>query len=296
MAKQDGDSETAQDAVARAFNNIAMVERSTPDRLPNALATYQQVLKIYQGLTDKRPASAKFQEGLARTYLNLGEVDDHLKKPDEAVAAYRSAMEHQRRAVELEPQDVGFRERLLAQCGELAAIHRRFSRPSDALAIGLEQKQLAAGNAQALFEAGRSLALTAAAIGTPDAKLPDDKQAERTRAASAAVEAIRDAIAAGLKDVPQRLSDPDLRHAGKRSGVSAICVRNNRDPANVTSQAVPKLPNRAEIPWAGSPGNSRPATTRPAKGRRREKPPADHPGSESPGGTRRFSKLASACS
>jgi tetratricopeptide (TPR) repeat protein len=213
LATLDGNSEKAQDAVARALNNIAAVERDIPDHLPIARATYEQVLKIYQAMAEKQPASALVQEGLGRTYLNLGEVDDHLKKPEKALDEYSQAMVHQREAVELAPQATGFRERLLTQCGELAAIHRKYSRTSDALAIGIEQKRSAAGNALQLFEAARSLALTAAAIYAPPPRIQDNEQPgrERIQAVNAAVEALRDAIAAGLKDVPKRLADPDLR-------------------------------------------------------------------------------------
>jgi tetratricopeptide (TPR) repeat protein len=211
LAAQDGNSETAQDAQARALDNIATAERAMPDHLTDARATYAQALAIYQSMAKKRPESPQVQEGLGRTFLNLGEVDDHLKQPDKALDEYRSAMEHQRKAVELAPQAVGFRDRLLGQCSELAGIHRQFGRTSDALAIGLEQKQLAKGNAQQLFDAARSLALTAAALGAPGTKLPDAKQAQREQAATAAIDALSEAIAAGLKDVPQRLANHDLR-------------------------------------------------------------------------------------
>jgi tetratricopeptide (TPR) repeat protein len=210
-AAQDGNSDLAQEAEAKALTNIGAVERNTPDLLPDALATYQQVLKIYQGLAAKRAADADIQEGLARTYMNLGLVNDASKKPDDALVAYRSAMEHQRRAVELAPRAPSHRQRLLKQGVELAALHREHGRTLEALEISLEQKQFAADNAEQLFEAARSLSLTAEAIGAADAKLPADKKAERTRAVNAAIDALRDAIAAGLKDVPQQLANPDLR-------------------------------------------------------------------------------------
>jgi tetratricopeptide (TPR) repeat protein/tRNA A-37 threonylcarbamoyl transferase component Bud32 len=212
----DAQSMAAGDSAAKAQSNSAMLIRAMPGRLPEALKTYEEVLKTYQLMATQHPSSPEPEEGLARSYLNIGLVSDNLARPAEARTAYEEAMKHQRRAVELAPQATEYRQRLLAQAGEVAALHRQFGRASDALAVGLAHKTLAAAHPEELLDAARSLALTAAAAGPDTPDLPAEKRALRQQAVDGAVGALREAKQAGLKSLERLRTDRDLQAIEKQ--------------------------------------------------------------------------------
>jgi tetratricopeptide (TPR) repeat protein len=207
-----------QDALARAYTKVALIERALPDRLDAARAKLDEALKIYRALAASDAKNPAAHEGMSRTYVNLGLVADALKKPTDALEAYRQAIDEQRRAIELAPQVAGYRERLSKLYGELALIHRQVKRVSDAVAAGLEQQKLAAGNGPALIEAARSLVLTATAA---QAIGPDQApQVERARAA--AVIALREAFALKAIDSQKLAADPDFASLQDRPDFQAI--------------------------------------------------------------------------
>ncbi|HEX4150047.1 MAG TPA: protein kinase, partial [Pirellulales bacterium] len=204
--------------LARAYANVALVERALPDRKDAARAKYDEVLRIYRDLVSKNVTDASLREGLATTYLSLGLIADSQKKPTEALEAYHQAVEEQRRAVELAPQAVDYRHRMLKMCGEVATLHRSFKRLGEALAVGIERRKFAAGNGPALIAAARSLALTAARAEEIDGP----KSAEAEQAKAAAVAALKEADALQPLDLKRVEADPAFAVLKDRADFSRL--------------------------------------------------------------------------
>ena len=76
-----------------AVNHLYMAKlmQAYPDRLEDALATYRQIVPIYKDLIASDQIQPRYREDLATAYLEMGNTQVALKRPDEAEAAFDEA-------------------------------------------------------------------------------------------------------------------------------------------------------------------------------------------------------------
>ncbi|MEO1415204.1 MAG: tetratricopeptide repeat protein [Bacteroidota bacterium] len=95
--KQVNDSSTK----ANLLNNLGLVYDDL-NRYEEAIATYQEALKIRRPLAKQNPQ--RFQPDLAQTLNNLGVVYDDLTRYEEAIATYQEALKIRRPLAKQNPQ------------------------------------------------------------------------------------------------------------------------------------------------------------------------------------------------
>src|SRR5262249_2186323 len=91
----------------------------------------------------------------------------------------------------------------------LAEVYRESGEVAQAAAVALECRKQLPADPDALYAVARELALCSAA-GKEKSELPTDEQARRREYADQAVDALRQAVACGYRDVEQVKKDRDL--------------------------------------------------------------------------------------
>ncbi|MFN2569262.1 MAG: hypothetical protein ABR564_06640 [Candidatus Dormibacteria bacterium] len=90
-------------------------------RPADALATYREVLALYDGPLSVNTSSFQYQVGRGRTLLRMGELCGHLEQPAEAAALFEAARTELSRDVAIDEPIRSERERLLARAGRALA-------------------------------------------------------------------------------------------------------------------------------------------------------------------------------
>jgi serine/threonine-protein kinase len=177
---------------------------------PEELRSYEHARDLQQALVSEMPADLEALNYLNDTLNNLGVALARANRFEEALAALRRAVEQQRTVEKRAPRPGQYRKAMSTRYGALAEVLRVTRRTEEAAAVLLERRQLWPGNAAELFLVGRDLARIAQRVGQGKAALSEGEKAERERHAAAAVETLRQAVAAGYRDLPNLRNLPDL--------------------------------------------------------------------------------------
>jgi tetratricopeptide (TPR) repeat protein/tRNA A-37 threonylcarbamoyl transferase component Bud32 len=175
------------------------------------LETLKKALVIRQTMVERHPAVTEYQRNLAKSFNDIGYRLRQTGKLAEALAYYKKALAIQQKLADTHPRDPHYHGDLANSVASLGAFERTDGHPASAAAffrqaIGIlvrlptrnpvDRYNLACCNAMlAGVAADRGSGLTAA---------------DATAAADKAMAALRDAVAAGYRDVASMKSDPDL--------------------------------------------------------------------------------------
>lgn len=147
---------------------------------------------------------------LAAALHEQGRALEQLGRRDEALTVYRAAVECGRGPFAKAPQVVEYRRVLGDAHASLGRVSRDAGKTSDAAAAFAERRKLYSTQPTELYGVARELALTAAAVAKGKPSLSAAEQAERSRIADQAMDALRAAAQYGFKDVEQVKKEPDL--------------------------------------------------------------------------------------
>jgi serine/threonine-protein kinase len=178
--------------------------KASVDTLRQGLAYQRRVPDVAPKNGDQPSAQTK----MVMILTNLGLAYLMQNKLEASIDMLRQAVIRQRRVLEMDPKSAAERK-LLAQVYQILAnaLHTADKR-AEALTAKLEQQKLT-DEATELFVIAQDLGGYANAVGQGKTKLAPQEQAERDRIADLAVQALRQALARGLKDLTEvdRLSE-----------------------------------------------------------------------------------------
>lgn len=128
------EDDEARHALAMAFNNRSFVEQGA--HWSAAEQSCRRSVELFEELAatedDNHPVSAVTRGDLALSYNNLAAIRGHLGKHDEAIAAFRRAVELQEQLVRQAPGVVQFRSDLAVTWNNLAQTLARQNQSSEA--------------------------------------------------------------------------------------------------------------------------------------------------------------------
>ena len=151
---------------------------------------------------------------LGIAYSSIGGVLTRLGQDREALAAYRRAIDHQRRSFESNTANKDYREDLSHHYLGLAALLRKVGSPGEAAAATLERQRLWPDNPDDLYHSALDLAECVPLVGRGRAELTREERTECRRYADQALDVLRRAIAAGLPG-PRPLRPPTSTRRGR---------------------------------------------------------------------------------
>jgi serine/threonine-protein kinase len=210
-----------QERLAKVYNNIGFVENEA-NRPAKAVPAYRRALAIHAGLARAHPENPQHHSDVGIAWHNIAEAlaKEGPAHTDEALAGFRQAVTHQRRARKRAPDNSEFRDLLGLHLTALAQLLRAAKKPAEAAAVTLERRPLAGKDPAALYNVACELALCAAlaAEGSP----------ARARYADQAVETLRLAVRSGYKDAKHMRADADLKALRSHDGFRKLLAEMTR--------------------------------------------------------------------
>src|SRR5262249_46013824 len=152
-----------------------------------------------QRLTNQHPDNPAYKSELATVLQDIALVQEKLTQPEEALATYKEAISLQRAALGAAHTE-SYRNLLNEHYLNLARLQRELGRHAAAAATTRLRQQLWPRDAEELLSVARELALCVPLVGKGKAETSAD-QAERKRYADQALDALRQAVANGFRDV-----------------------------------------------------------------------------------------------
>jgi serine/threonine protein kinase/tetratricopeptide (TPR) repeat protein len=137
--------------------------------------------QLHADLAREAPKEIRFAIGLRDACYELGKVRWKLEQYDNALFAYREAVQAQRQAFDLAPEVPAHRQELSHFSERLAYWLRQRGRLAEASDCYLEQKKLWPGNAKRLLEIAGNLVELADEVGGGRVELTPAEQEERQR-------------------------------------------------------------------------------------------------------------------
>jgi serine/threonine protein kinase len=205
-----------REELARDHNNLGTVY-SAMKQPADALEHHEAALQIYlslvrassdRGASETAPTPA-YASYLGLTLNNKALAIEKLGRIEAALPCFVEAIAYQRSAFERAPNNPQFREYLSNHIGNLAAFHRRQGQHAEAARTAQERKQLWPTHAAQLYNSACEFALCVPLVDRDRSPAPED-QAVRDRYTRLAVDAFRDAVAAGYNNLKLAQEDKDL--------------------------------------------------------------------------------------
>jgi serine/threonine protein kinase/tetratricopeptide (TPR) repeat protein len=195
-------------ALANSYGEIGDL-LSDLGKTAEGMETLEKAVAIRQNLVEHHPAVTEFQRNLAKSFNDIGYRLRQRGKSADALASYKKALAIQQKLADTHPKDPHYLGDLGNTVASLGALERGEGYPARAAAffrqaIGIFERlhdpvdlyDLACCNAMlAGVAADRGSGMTAADVSA---------------AADKAMAALREAVAAGYRDVASMRNDPDL--------------------------------------------------------------------------------------
>jgi len=222
-------------------------------RTQEALQCYERALAIRERLTAAYPDAADFQSDLAGDHARVGRLHRGAGRPDEAirscrraiaiqevlvathpevapyrsslastVSAYRQAIEEKRHALTAGPKTKVRLHSLGNHYLDLADAERALGQPAEAAATLWEHRQLWDDDPAGLYRLACGLALGIPLVARGQPGPAHEARAERENYADRAMDALRQAVAAGFRDVARIRRDADLGPLRGRDDFQAL--------------------------------------------------------------------------
>ena len=191
--------------------------RSKQGSMSQALQSYEEALSIRDELADENPAMVYYQAELAQTHFRIGRLHAGQQQWAEAVSSYRQAVARQRAVVYTTKNVPGLTTALAEQLSLLAAAEIQLDHRAEAATFYCEACELyeslpdpGPDQLYALAVARAGCATLAAEGQDVFSKSTAEQQAEQQQRADTAVEAFRQALAAGFLDLKRAETDSAL--------------------------------------------------------------------------------------
>jgi tetratricopeptide (TPR) repeat protein len=189
--------------LAISYNNLGMAQNER-GQWREAEASFQEAVRLHQDLLAKQPEDIQLLSNQGSVFNNLGMLLDRDRRYAEAENAYRQAIQLQKQALDSEASSPRFRVLLSRHYVNYARNLCNQQQPAKAVEIALERKALWPTDPERLYSIAEDLA---AAYGMMIGSA-SDKSLSKEACARAAIDTLREALAAGLP--AQRLNDSSL--------------------------------------------------------------------------------------
>ncbi len=202
-----------------------LAEPSSPEAIVSLLRKAQTALKELLTLD---PSNVKYHSGLSDTFIFLGRTYEKFGRSEDALTAYRGAIEPRRAALNLcrpdSDQWKNHRKILSEYLVALAKAQRDRRQLDESVATCLERKKLWPRDAAELYRTARLIALC----------VPLSDSGESGRYAAQAVAVLAEAIDSGYPDVQQMEQAPVWKplHAREDFQKQLDRMRQNQKPKN----------------------------------------------------------------
>jgi serine/threonine-protein kinase len=212
LAENNPSSAQFQSDLAQSYNSIGFLQQET-GHLAEALASLEPARAILQKLADTNPAVTQFQGDLAQNYQTIGSVQDQTGHPAEARSAYDRARTILQKLVDANPTMTIFQSRLAMSHSFVGQAQQRSGRPAEAAAelrravAIMERLTNLQPDGYNLYNLACFRSLLSGIAAEPGSGL---EPADARALGDQAVEALRRAVAAGLRDVAFMHKDTDL--------------------------------------------------------------------------------------
>jgi tetratricopeptide (TPR) repeat protein len=197
-------------ALANSYDEIGGL-LSDLGKPAKGMETLEKAVAIRQNLAELHPAVTEFQRNLAKSFNDIGYRLRQTGKPAEALAYYKKAVAIQQKLADTHTKDPHYQGDLANTVASLGALQRGDGHPASAAtffrqAIGILER-LPTRDPVDLYNLACCDAMLAGVAADPGSGMT---AAEALAAADKAMAALRDAVAAGYRNVAGMRSDPDL--------------------------------------------------------------------------------------
>jgi tetratricopeptide (TPR) repeat protein len=231
LAKAEPDVAAYREELARTLNNLGRL-RQTTGRPAEALECHSSARDLRRTLVAANPDDLDAHSLLGSSFNNLGLTYMDLGRPDEAIAAFRRGIEEQALAHARAPSVAQYKFYLDLNHRDLAQALRKLNRPAEAAAQATRRSELWADDPGQLYDVACELALCIPLAGA--------SAADRIDYSERAMDALREAVRLGWKDVAHIEADPDLASLRSREDFRALC----RDLAGAPPTPSPAAPKQ----------------------------------------------------
>ncbi len=197
-----------QRELAGSYESIGAVLDRT-NKPAEALKSYGEALPIRERLAKENPTVTDFQADVALTYFNVGLLQAKSEQFSSALQSYQRAIKHQQLAVGMAPEVTEYSRLLSRQHIHLAAVQRKLGSPMPALQSYREARSIL----EKLPHPGPGDLYDLACVRAA---------AQRQADANLAMEALRQAIDAGYRDLEHFKNDPELESLRSRDDFKAL--------------------------------------------------------------------------
>jgi tetratricopeptide (TPR) repeat protein len=198
-----------QNAMAASFNAIG-INQTELGRPEEALKTFDRLREGMQFALAADPKNIDARVWLSSASHNTGDVLVRLGRPALALPAFRQAIEQKRRVLAEGPKLKSRIRSLGNHYLDLAEAQRALGQPSQAAATLWEHRELWNQDPEGLCKLARGLSLCIPVVARAQAEPTGDQQVERRNYGDRAMDALRQAVAAGWRDAAGIRTDADL--------------------------------------------------------------------------------------
>jgi serine/threonine-protein kinase len=211
--------------IGRTWIWIGLAHRRA-DRDALAVTSQEQARGLIQALIRDDPEDFESRGILGESWTESGRALAHLGRHEQSVHAFREAVRAYRVALGRASGVIAYRENLSNVHASLSESLLALGRPADAAASALEIRELSPRDGQRLFGAARLLAACAQAVaaGNRQGQRGGAEPSQRLRYDNAAMETLRLAVAAGLRDAHRLLEDAALTSLRPRADFRALVM------------------------------------------------------------------------
>jgi tetratricopeptide (TPR) repeat protein len=203
LVELDGESRTDRVLLGHAASRLGSAYMETKNYTAAAKA-YEESRTQRRFLVGRRPSSTEWRSELGRTCFVLGVCFDNMKKYKEALAATDEAIEHIQVVLQQNDADTHSRKTLSSALGNRAIMLRSLSRSADAIAATEERMKLWPKGANELYDTALDLARSYNSLSEKAESNADLK----SRAVKSAINALQQALGAGLPNLDQVRTEP----------------------------------------------------------------------------------------
>lgn len=182
-------------------------EKSRP---ADALANRQKARAIAEKLVRASPANMDDRSNLGAALNNEGVLLAANGRMHEALTVYQQAIVHQQLAYDRAPEVKQYRQFLSNHLFGFSSVSRRLGQPDAAAAAALQRRQLWPGNPTELVRVAAEIAMCIPLLAKGQTERSPEEQAERSRYADQAMDALRQSIAAGYTDFSRLQKAPEF--------------------------------------------------------------------------------------
>jgi hypothetical protein len=179
-------------------------------RRDEELRYYTRAKNILELLVHLEPYHLHFRSNLCAALNNLGVARAQMGWYEQGADLMRQAIAHQLETLRQAPREIYYQNSLITHYAALANILTVDRKLPEAVSEILKRQKLCTGRAADLYLVARDLAVVAKVMREDNPQLAPDEMAERQRYCDLAVEALRQAVAAGYRNRQQLEKDNSL--------------------------------------------------------------------------------------